>query len=152
MRGPRLVQEREQSKTQPATKKNKHSQSQSPTPTLMHTHKITRTQRKDKQQWTSYTHSDSPCILFTPRSSRRYPLGATSPRTQEVVPFSPGAETGRQRGHRPDPGSPGPAPNPVPNNPHPPPERGLCTKEGSTWPKPAHQPESPQDGSVPTPQ
>ncbi|MEQ2188865.1 hypothetical protein GOODEAATRI_019356 [Goodea atripinnis] len=112
MGGPKLIQEREQSKTQPVTKKkkNRHTQSQSPTPTLMHTHKITRTQRKDKQQWTAYTHSHSPCILYTPRSRRRYPLGATSPRTQEVVPFPPGAETGRQRRHRPDPGDPGPAP------------------------------------------
>ncbi|MEQ2289722.1 hypothetical protein AMECASPLE_036104 [Ameca splendens] len=120
----------------------------------MHTHKITRTQRKDKQQWTSYTHSHSPCILYTPRSRRWYPLGAISPRTQEVVPFPPGAETGRQRRHCPDPGdpSPAPAPNPVPNNPHPPPERGLCTKEGSTWLKPARQPEPPQDIAVPTPQ
>ncbi|MED6262901.1 hypothetical protein ATANTOWER_028912 [Ataeniobius toweri] len=115
----------------------------------MHTHKITRTQSKDKQQWTSYTHSHSPCILYTPRSRCRYPLGATSPRTQEVVPFPPGVETGRQRLHRPDPGDPdpAPAPNPVPNNPHPPPETGLCTKEGSIWPKPARQPEPPQDGS-----
>ncbi|MEQ2235047.1 hypothetical protein ILYODFUR_037616 [Ilyodon furcidens] len=73
----------------------------------MHTHKITRTQRKDKQQWTSYTHSHSPCTLYTLRSRRWYPLGATSPQTQEVVPFPPGAETGRQRRHHPDPGDPG---------------------------------------------
>ncbi|MEQ2186737.1 hypothetical protein GOODEAATRI_031703 [Goodea atripinnis] len=69
-------------------------------------------ERKDKQQWTSYTHSQSPCILYTPRSRRRYPLGATNPWTQEVVPFPPGAETGRQRRHRPDPGDPGLAPAP----------------------------------------
>ncbi|MEQ2202216.1 hypothetical protein XENOCAPTIV_027810 [Xenoophorus captivus] len=56
--GRKLIQEREQFKTQPAAKKNnkkkqnRHTQSQSPTPTLMHTHKITHTQRKDKSQET----------------------------------------------------------------------------------------------------
>ncbi|MEQ2230948.1 hypothetical protein ILYODFUR_034440 [Ilyodon furcidens] len=88
---PKLIQEREQSMTQPVTKKkkNRHTQSQSPTPTLMHTHKLTRTQRKDKQQWTSYTQSHSPCILHTPRFRRWQPPGETSPRTQEAVPFPP---------------------------------------------------------------
>ncbi|MEQ2312268.1 hypothetical protein AMECASPLE_029168 [Ameca splendens] len=46
---------------------------------------------------------------------------------------------------RPRPSSRPPAPNPVPNKPHPPPERGLCTKEGSTWPKATRQPEPPQE-------
>ncbi|MEQ2242366.1 hypothetical protein ILYODFUR_035215 [Ilyodon furcidens] len=45
-------------------------------------------------------------LLYTPISRRRYPLGATSIWTQEVVPFPPGAETGTQRQHRQDPGDP----------------------------------------------
>ncbi|MEQ2285080.1 hypothetical protein AMECASPLE_028190 [Ameca splendens] len=92
--GPKLIQEREQPKTQPDTN-NRHTQSH--IPTLMHTHKNThpRTQHKDKQQWTSYTHSHSPYILYTPRSRCRYPIGTTSPRIQEVDPFAPGVETGR---------------------------------------------------------
>ncbi|MED6280487.1 RNA-binding region-containing protein 3 [Characodon lateralis] len=48
------------------------------------------------------------------RSRRRYPLGATSPRTQEVVPFPPGAEAGKQHWYCPDPGDPGSAPAPLP--------------------------------------
>ncbi|MEQ2238991.1 hypothetical protein ILYODFUR_039156 [Ilyodon furcidens] len=66
---------------------------------------------------------------------------------------SPLPSWGRDRQTAPRPGRPpAPATNPVPNNPHPPLERGLCTKEGSTWPKPARQPEPPQDEAVPTPQ
>ncbi|MED6272158.1 hypothetical protein CHARACLAT_027352 [Characodon lateralis] len=67
----------------------------------MRTHKNTHThtQHKDKQQWMSYTHSHSPYILYTPRSSPGYPIGTTSPRTQEVVPFLPGEETGRLPQH-----------------------------------------------------
>ncbi|MED6236435.1 hypothetical protein ATANTOWER_009162 [Ataeniobius toweri] len=42
MGGPKLIQEREQSKTQPDTK-NRHTQSQSHIPTLVHTHKNTHT-------------------------------------------------------------------------------------------------------------
>ncbi|MEQ2180157.1 hypothetical protein GOODEAATRI_032753 [Goodea atripinnis] len=51
------------------------------------------------KQWTSYTHSHSPYILYTPRSRCRYPIGTTSPRTQEVVLFPPGVETGRPLQH-----------------------------------------------------
>ncbi|MEQ2238709.1 hypothetical protein ILYODFUR_036015 [Ilyodon furcidens] len=84
-----------------------------------------------------------------PRGNQRsYPGGG---------PLPSWAETGRQRRHRPDPGDPGPAPapptpNPVPNNPDPPLERGVCTKEGSKWLKPARKLEPPQDSAVQTPQ
>ncbi|MEQ2172921.1 hypothetical protein GOODEAATRI_026338 [Goodea atripinnis] len=60
----------------------------------MRTHKNTRNQFKDKQQWTSYPHSHSPYILYTPRFRCEYPIGTTSPRPQEVVPFPSGVETG----------------------------------------------------------
>ncbi|MEQ2281844.1 hypothetical protein AMECASPLE_034523 [Ameca splendens] len=44
-------------------------------------------------------HSHSPYILYTSRSRCRNPIGATSPWTQEVVPFPPGVETGRPPQH-----------------------------------------------------
>ncbi|MED6293348.1 hypothetical protein CHARACLAT_009725 [Characodon lateralis] len=40
-----------------------------------------------------------PYILYTPRSRCRYPIGTTSPQTQEVVPFPPGVKTGRLPQH-----------------------------------------------------
>ncbi|MEQ2230007.1 hypothetical protein ILYODFUR_024866 [Ilyodon furcidens] len=79
------------------------------------------------KQWTSYTHSHSPYILYTPRSRCRYPIGTTSPWTQEVVLFPPGVETGRPLQHLNlvwgSPGSclnlrdPGPDPDPSPQPP-----------------------------------
>ncbi|MEQ2254070.1 hypothetical protein ILYODFUR_039164 [Ilyodon furcidens] len=95
-----------------------------------------------------------PYILYTPRSRCRYPIGATVPRTQEVVPFPPGVETVRPPQHQPSlvPAPPNPNATPVPNDLHPHPEMGPSTKEGSTWFKRVHQPEVAQDETIPTPQ
>ncbi|MEQ2165185.1 hypothetical protein GOODEAATRI_014320 [Goodea atripinnis] len=82
-------------------------QAQTVTITQSHPHAYTykhshpRTQRKDKQQWMSYTHSHSQYILYTARSRCRYPIGATGPRAQEVVPFPPGVKTGKPLQHQP---------------------------------------------------
>ncbi|MEQ2233227.1 hypothetical protein ILYODFUR_019801 [Ilyodon furcidens] len=67
----------------------------------------------------SYTHLDSPYILYTPRSRCRYPIGTTSPQTQEVVPFPSGVETVRPPQHL-NPGSCLNLSDPVPD-PDPPP-------------------------------
>ncbi|MEQ2186884.1 hypothetical protein GOODEAATRI_033421 [Goodea atripinnis] len=93
-------------------------------------------------------HSHSPCILYTPRSRRRYPLGATSPRTQEVVPFPSGAEAGRQRRYCPDPGDPGLAPAPPPR---PSPQQLPSTSgEGAMYKRGVHMAQSnPPTGAAP---
>ncbi|MEQ2260810.1 hypothetical protein XENORESO_001732 [Xenotaenia resolanae] len=69
--GPKLIQEKEQPKTQPDTKTFPLM--------LMRTHKNTHTQRKDTQ------HNNGRYTLIHTRHTY-----LTSPRTQEGVPFLPG--------------------------------------------------------------
>ncbi|MEQ2242532.1 hypothetical protein ILYODFUR_036729 [Ilyodon furcidens] len=85
-------------------------------------------------------HSHSPYILYTPRSMCRYPIGTTSPQTQEVVPFPRGVETGRLHQHlnlvRASPGSclnlsdPGQDPDPSPQSPPSSSKEGAMYKRG----------------------
>ncbi|MEQ2297924.1 hypothetical protein AMECASPLE_039689 [Ameca splendens] len=96
--GPKLIQEKEQPKTQPDTR-NRHTLSH--IPTLMHTHKNThpRTQRKDKQQWTSYTHLHSPYI-HTLYSQVQVPIPHRDNQPPDPMRWSPSLREWRE-GERP---------------------------------------------------
>ncbi|MED6282538.1 hypothetical protein CHARACLAT_033124, partial [Characodon lateralis] len=107
--GRKLIQEREQSKTQPVANKQKkkkkkkqaHSHNHPLPPSCIHIKSLTPNVRMNNNGRHTLTH--------TPHAYSILPgPGATSPRTQEVVPFPPGAEAGRQRRYCPDPGDPGP--------------------------------------------
>ncbi|MEQ2165119.1 hypothetical protein GOODEAATRI_013745, partial [Goodea atripinnis] len=77
--------------------KNRHTKSQSHIPTLMHTHKNTYTHVSNVKT----KHNGRRTLSHTPHKYYILPGPAwgNQPRTQEVVPFPPGVETGRPPQH-----------------------------------------------------
>ncbi|MED6250321.1 hypothetical protein ATANTOWER_029387 [Ataeniobius toweri] len=107
----------------------------------MRTHKNTHTHAPNVKTNSNGRRALTPTPhKFSIRPGARYPIGATSPWTQEVFPFPPRVETGRLPQHLNlgwaslgcclNLSDPGPNPDPSPQRPHPHLERGPCTKRG----------------------
>ncbi|KAK5598901.1 hypothetical protein CRENBAI_002110 [Crenichthys baileyi] len=141
MGGPKLIQEREQPKTQPDTK-NRHTQSQSHIPpSCCH---VSDYGAANYQSWLL-----SGCVTERGKSIRN----ADGLVVQVPIPYRDNQLLGPGGGPLPSRGGDRQPPqhlNLVLNDPHPYPESVPCTKEGSTSSKLARHPEPPPNKIVPT--